>query len=99
MPDPRTTSGGEPKPTGKQLAFLRRLAERTGQTFSYPRTRAEASAEINRLCRQPATPRADRVRERRQVADDLVTRTGGATRIRQSEIDGYGSTATWGTAR
>lgn len=99
MPDPRTTQNGEPKPTREQLGHLRGLAERTGQTFTYPRTRAEASAEISRLCRQPATPRADRIRERRQIADDMATRTGGATRIHRSEIDGYDSTATWGTNR
>ena len=36
-------------PTAKQLAYLRALANRAGQTFIYPRTRAQASREIERL--------------------------------------------------
>ena len=36
-------------PTAKQLAYLRALAERTGQTFATPRTSRDASAEIQRL--------------------------------------------------
>ena len=36
-------------PTRKQLAYLRKLAQRAGQTFTTPRTRFEASAEIRRL--------------------------------------------------
>ena len=37
------------KPTAKQLAHLRQLATRFGQSFAYPHTRAQASAEIRRL--------------------------------------------------
>ena len=36
-------------PTPKQLAYLRALANRTGQTFTYPRTPAAASRQIQRL--------------------------------------------------
>lgn len=36
-------------PTGKQLSYLRKLANRAGQTFTTPRTRAQASTEIRRL--------------------------------------------------
>ena len=32
------------KPTRRQLNYLRALANRTGQTFTYPTTRREASA-------------------------------------------------------
>ena len=98
MPDSHTNSS-QAKPTAKQLAYLRSLADRTGQTFVYPQTRSQASAQIRRLRGERPTPRADRLRERKQVADDLATRTGGATRVLRSEIDGYGSTATWGTNR
>ena len=35
--------------TGKQLAYLRSLAERTGTTFVTPRDRGHASREIERL--------------------------------------------------
>lgn len=94
MPDHHPTSGTD-KPTAKQLAYLRALAERTGQTFAYPRTKRQASQEIRRLRGQRPSPRADRIRERREISDDLATRTGDAARIRGSEITGYGSTATW----
>jgi hypothetical protein len=36
------------KPTAKQLAYLRALAIRTGQTFTRPASRSEASREIQR---------------------------------------------------
>ena len=41
------------KPTPKQLRYLKRLAERTGGTFAYPQTKAEASREIERLKGRP----------------------------------------------
>jgi hypothetical protein len=41
------------KPTPRQLRYLRRLAERTGGTFAWPQTKAEASAEIERLSGRP----------------------------------------------
>ena len=88
-------TSGQAKPTAKQLAYLRALAERTGQTFAYPRTSRQASQEIRRLRGQNPTPRADRIRERREISDDIATKTGDAARIRGSEITGYGSTATW----
>lgn len=95
MPDSQPTKNPAAAPTRKQLAYLRTLAERTGQTFTYPRTKAQASGEIRRLRGLKPTPRADVSRERRQISDDLVTRTGDAARIRRSETTGYGSSATW----
>lgn len=94
MPDPHPTSG-QAKPTAKQLAYLRALAERTGQTFAYQRTSRQASIEIRRLRGQKRTPRADRIRERSEVSDDLATKTGDAARIRGSEITGYGADCQW----
>ena len=60
------------KPTRRQLSYLRALANRTGQTFTYPTTSAEASAEIKRLKRHgaelarrgPDRAKADRRRHR-----------------------------------
>jgi hypothetical protein len=37
------------RPTRKQLALLRQLAVRRGETFAFPHNRAAASAEIKRL--------------------------------------------------
>ena len=83
------------KPTPKQLKYLRALAQRTGQTFAYPRTMEAASEEIERLKGVKATPQADRRRELREVQDDLATGRGDAARVRDAELSGYGSTATW----
>ena len=82
------------KPTPKQLRYLKRLAERTGGTFAWPQTKAEASREIERLKSRPSSARSDVVRERRAVSDDL-TRRGDAAAVRPDEVSGYGSTARW----
>jgi hypothetical protein len=36
-------------PTRSQMSYLRALANRTGQTFTYPRTSFQASQQIRRL--------------------------------------------------
>lgn len=51
-------------PTRRQLAYLRALAERTGQTFAYPRTSIQASHQIQRLQNTPRSTRLDRALER-----------------------------------
>ena len=38
-----TTSG---KPTSRQLAYLKSLADRTGQTFTYPRPAARPAPRL-----------------------------------------------------
>jgi len=50
-----STTAAKPQtpPTRKQLAFLRALAQRTGTTFTYPRTRAQASRQIAALLARP----------------------------------------------
>jgi hypothetical protein len=87
------------KPTKRQLNYLRALAQRTGQTFTWPATADDASAEIKRLQRTTATPRADRRREDREVRNAVATAHGDAAAVRASEISGYGSTATWARDR
>ena len=83
------------KPTPKQFNYLRALAQRTGQTFTRPTTMEAASEEIDRLKGVKATPRSDRRRELREIQDDLATGRGDAARVRENEVSGYGSTATW----
>jgi hypothetical protein len=83
------------KPTGKQLRYLRVLAEQTGTTFATPRTRAQASREIERL---------RRVLEKtgRHVSPRRPSGGGSAhgTAVRPEEVEGWGSTARWrGTSR
>jgi hypothetical protein len=83
-------------PTRKQLAYLRRLAQRAGQTFTTPRTRFQASAEIRRLRAIRSTGftfaelEAERAaRAARELNDDLTCS------IKPFEVSGFGSSATW----
>jgi hypothetical protein len=91
-PQPQT----EKKPTPKQLRYLRDLALRTGQSFAYPRSAAEASREIDRLRGTTRTPVTDRRRELRAVSREMAERRGDEARVRtEEEIEGYGSSARW----
>ena len=84
------------RPTGKQLAYLRALADRAGQTFAYPRTARQASAEIRRLRAQKPSGRVERVLERREIADAVARGPEDAARVEvDRDVTGFGSTATW----
>jgi len=83
------------KPTGRQLNYLRALANHTGQTFSYPRTRREASREIERLEQAQPSTRIECKLERKDIADAVARGQEDATRVQPGEVTGYGSTATW----
>jgi hypothetical protein len=91
---PSSTQTPKP-PTRKQLHYLRSLALQTGTSFTPPRSRDEASDEIDRLLRLTRASRSDRTRELRDVQRDLAERPEDATRIRRDETTGYGSTARW----
>jgi hypothetical protein len=79
--------------TRKQLAYLRNLAQRAGQTFTTPRTRSQASVEIRRLqaTRNTGFTFAELEAERaaRELNDDLTCS------IKPFEVSGFGSSATW----
>jgi hypothetical protein len=79
-------------PTGKQLAYLRTLAERAGQTFIVPGTRAEASAEIRRL---KATRGSGFTFAEMAAEEAARVAHGDVAVVKPWEIDGRGSTATW----
>jgi hypothetical protein len=83
------------RPTRRQLAYLRSLAARTGRTFAYPRTRRQASSEIQRLEQAQASTRAERSIERKDVADAIARGPEDAAAVRPDEVVGFGSTATW----
>lgn len=87
-----TNSQPHSRPSAKQLNYLRGLVIRTGQTFAYPTTSAEASAEIRRLLAQQPSSGAERSRDTRAVRDAMA-KAGGAARVREEELGGYGSTA------
>jgi hypothetical protein len=82
-------------PTPRQLSYLRSLAERTGQTFTYPHTFAQASREIDRLKAIRPESRAERLIERKQIADQLASGPEDSAHVRDDEISGRGSSATW----
>ena len=83
-------------PVTKQLAYLRALADRAGQTFAYPRTARQASAEIRRLRAQKPSGRVERVLERREIADAVARGPEDAARVDfDRDVTGFGSTATW----
>lgn len=93
---PRSTGG--PAPTAKQQAYLRRLALQRGVSFTPPATKAEASRLIDQLRKRPAESASDQRRETRRVQADLQRGTSAA-RVRDHELDGHGSTATWREVR
>ena len=81
-------------PSPRQLNYLKALANRTGQTFTWPQTRSQASREIARLKRaRPSTP-AERAIEQ---IDDRVAREAAedASAIHGFEVLGFGSNCRW----
>lgn len=79
------------KPTSRQLQYLRVLADRTGTTFTYPATRGEAGAQIDRLRKLGPDPCPPRLERPVDPGDSLAY----ATAVRDDEISGFGSSATW----
>jgi hypothetical protein len=96
MSAPHPEEAHMPKPTRRQLAFLRTLATERGMTFAYPQTSAEASQEINRLKRLRPDSSTDQRRERHQIADAIHAGPANtAAHVRGDEITGHGSSARW----
>jgi len=84
------------KPTPKQLAYLKSLAEATATTFTYPKSSAQASAEIRRMKARPRSSTGERTRERRDVQRELAERPQDAAAVRVGrDVRGYGSSARW----
>ncbi len=80
------------KPSTKQQAYLRSLAQKTGTTFTPPNTRSEASREIDRLKALSGSPRHEHHTDRQAVQQ---APRGGATRVHDEEIEGHGSNCRW----
>ena len=81
-------------PTPKQLAYLKALAEQTATSFAYPRSRSEASREIERLRQLPVLT-SDRDSDDGCVLDSDRERGTYATAPAPGEIAGHGSSASW----
>lgn len=62
----------------KQRAYLRTLAHRTGETFTYLQTIGEASAEIDRLTKRQPSSRIEAHLDRRDVQTALAERPDDA---------------------
>ena len=83
-------------PSARQLNYLKALAHRAGQTFAYPKTSSEASREIQRLKATRPSTRIELELERLDLAAEQAARAANCdVRVDLSEIEGYGSTATW----
>ena len=85
----QSTHTGRP-PTPKQLRYLRFLAEKTGTSFTYPSSFAQASQELDRLERLKRE--RSTYREAREVDEGQLTY---ATAVHSSEVSGFGSSASW----
>ena len=84
------------KPTPRQLAYLKSLADATATTFTYPKSSAQASAEIRRIKARPRSSAGERTRERRDVQRELAERPQDAAAVRLGrDVRGYGSSARW----
>lgn len=87
------TGKSSARPTVRQLAYLKALAARAGQSFTWPHTRSQASREIRRL---KALPPSDAMpTELDGDAERAAREASGDVPIESSEIAGYGSSATW----
>jgi hypothetical protein len=94
---PHQEASMTPKPpSARQLNYLKALANRTGQTFTYPRTSGDASREIQRLKIVRPTSRVELAVERLDLTAERAAREANCdVPIDESEVAGYGSTATW----
>ena len=84
----------DPKPTARQLRYLRRLAEQTGTSFTTPATRRQASQQIERLKQRSRSAGFER-RADRQAVSRALAQDQPASSVRDDEISGYGSSASW----
>src|SRR5437870_4600378 len=89
MPKPHSSAPSLATP--KQIAYLRSLALQTGTTFSPPRTRREASREIERL----KELKASRGRHVEPPRETDPAEEPYATVVQPHEVSGFGSQASW----
>jgi Protein of unknown function (DUF3072) len=87
------TTDVDKRPTGRQLAYLKSLATRTGQTFPWPQTRAQASREIRRLKSLPAAH--DLPNDFDLDVERAAREANGDISIQAFEIAGYGTNCRW----
>ena len=84
-----------PHPTSAQLRYIKALALQRGRTFEMPQTRSQASSLIDQLKRTPRNTITEQRVDLRAVQDAMQTQAGDAARIRDDELDGFGSKCQW----
>jgi hypothetical protein len=83
-------------PSRRQLKYLRTLAIRTGQTFTPPTSMYDASQQVDRLKRTPASTRLEIELERRDIAPENAARERNCdVLVTRRELTGYGSDCRW----
>lgn len=80
--------------TDRQLRYLKSLARQRGESFTYPTSAAQASAEIERLKGRRRGSYLERRVEERAVSEDFAG-FAGANGVHEEEVEGYGSSARW----
>jgi hypothetical protein len=91
-----TNSQPHPKPPSKKsLRYMKDLALAVGESVTYPKTQAQASAEIERLKARKGLSPAERRREDFEARREAGERHGDAAAVRPDETVGYGSRARW----
>jgi hypothetical protein len=80
-------------PTAKQLAYLRALAERSGQTFVTPHALERTRRDPPKAT--PAESSVERRIERDEIANAIAAGAQDSARVIPGEVTGYGSSATW----
>lgn len=78
-------------PRPRQLGYLKSLAEQTCTSFTYPKTRTQASREIDRLLALKDSGHAPLP----TPADDRGSDPVYATAVQPGEVVGFGSAASW----
>jgi hypothetical protein len=92
---PNQEASMSPKPPSpRQLSYLKALARRTGQSFTWPKTSAQASREIQRLKRTRPSTKAELAIERFGDTQAIEAAQDAAS-IQGFEVVGYGSHCTW----
>jgi hypothetical protein len=82
--------------TSNQMKCLKRMATERGVSFAYPKTFAEADAEIKRLIARNGNGRTFAELDVENRNAEKFDRTVRVTaHVRDCEITGYGSSATW----
>lgn len=65
-------------------------------SFAWPTTCNQASEEIDRLEALRQASHAERRRESQTIRRDMASGRGGGAAVRDEELSGYLSTASWG---